>query len=155
MRDQALQSIAPAEVLNGNPLAKSLLALNNAHAQELSWLELERLQHLVFQAFLARRIGNLDAFLLAFDQGADYDSPNFLWFRALSTLCVCGPDRGRINRVQAGLCAQALSRPVRTCGPSWAWACRLRGQHAAAEPGLGYFPRGLGIRRGRNCQRLR
>jgi predicted GNAT superfamily acetyltransferase len=82
MRDQALQSIAPAEVLNGNPLAKSLLALNNAHAQELSWLELERLQHLVFQAFLARRIGNLDAFLLAFDQGADYDSPNFLWFRS-------------------------------------------------------------------------
>jgi len=82
MRDQALQSIAPAEVLNGNPLTKSLLALNNAHAQELSWLEPERLQHLVSQAFLARRIGNLDAFLLAFDQGADYDSPNFLWFRA-------------------------------------------------------------------------
>lgn len=33
------------------------------------------------QAFLARRIGDLDAFLLAFDQNADYDSPNFLWFR--------------------------------------------------------------------------
>src|ERR1700730_4943183 len=82
MRDQALQSIAPAEVLNGNPLAKTLLALNNTHAQELSWLEPERLQHLVFQAFLARRIGNLDAFLLASDQDADYDSPNFLWFRA-------------------------------------------------------------------------
>ena len=30
---------------------------------------------------MARRVGNLDAFL-AFDQGADYDSPNFLWFRA-------------------------------------------------------------------------
>jgi predicted GNAT superfamily acetyltransferase len=82
MRDQALQSIAPADVLNGNPLAKSLLALNNAHAQELSWLEPARLEHMVGQAFLARRIGNLDAFLLAFDQDADYDSPNFLWFRA-------------------------------------------------------------------------
>ncbi len=82
MRDQALQSIAPADVSNGNPLAKSLLALNNAHAQELSWLEPARLEHLVAQAFLARRIGNLDAFLLAFDQDADYDSPNFLWFRA-------------------------------------------------------------------------
>jgi uncharacterized protein len=82
MRDQALQSIAPADVLNGNPLAKSLLALNNAHAQELSWLEPARLEHLLSQAFLARRLGHLDAFLLAFDQGADYDSPNFLWFRA-------------------------------------------------------------------------
>jgi uncharacterized protein len=62
------------------PLAKTLLALNNAHAQELSWLEPERLAHLVEQAFFARRIGNLDAFLLAFDQDAHYDSPNFLWF---------------------------------------------------------------------------
>ena len=33
------------------------------------------------QAFLARRIGHVDAFLLAFDQSADYDTPNFLWFR--------------------------------------------------------------------------
>ena len=32
-------------------------------------------------AFLARRIDELDAFLLAFDQDAAYDSPNFLWFR--------------------------------------------------------------------------
>ncbi|WP_211851121.1 4-hydroxy-tetrahydrodipicolinate synthase [Plastoroseomonas hellenica] len=59
----------------------ALLALNNAHAKELSWLEPARLRHLVEQAFLARRIGAADAFLLAFDQGADYDSPNFLWFR--------------------------------------------------------------------------
>jgi uncharacterized protein len=36
----------------------------------------------VGQAFLARRIGELDAFLLAFDQDAHYDSPNFIWFRA-------------------------------------------------------------------------
>jgi uncharacterized protein len=50
--------------------------------QELSWLEPARLEHMVGQAFLARRIGNLDAFLLAFDQDADYDSANFLWFRA-------------------------------------------------------------------------
>lgn len=59
----------------------ALLALNNAHARELSWLEPARLRHLVEQAFLARRIGDAEAFLLAFDQGADYDSPNFLWFR--------------------------------------------------------------------------
>jgi predicted GNAT superfamily acetyltransferase len=81
IRDQAPQAIAAAEVSRGEPLAKTLLALNNAHAQELSWLEPERLEHMVGQAFLARRIGNLDAYLLAFDQDADYDSPNFLWFR--------------------------------------------------------------------------
>ena len=81
MRDQDLLSLTTSEVTRGQPLAKTLLALNNAHAQELSWLEPARLQHLVSQAFLARRIGDLDAFLLAFDQDADHDSPNFLWFR--------------------------------------------------------------------------
>jgi predicted GNAT superfamily acetyltransferase len=60
----------------------ALLALNNRHAEELSWLEPEELSHLVVQAFYARRIGAVEAFLIAFDQDADYDSPNFLWFRA-------------------------------------------------------------------------
>jgi len=36
---------------------------------------------LVGRAFLACRIGEADALLIAFDQDADYDSPNFLWFR--------------------------------------------------------------------------
>jgi predicted GNAT superfamily acetyltransferase len=57
------------------------LALNNAHAVELSWLEAPRFAELIARAFFARRIGSA-AFLLAFDQNADYDSPNFLWFRA-------------------------------------------------------------------------
>ena len=60
----------------------AVLALNHEHAEELSWLEPGQLSHLVSQAFYARRIGDLEAFLLAFDQGADYDSPNFLWFKA-------------------------------------------------------------------------
>ena len=59
----------------------AVLALNNMHAEELSWLEPAQLSHLVTQAFYARRIGKLEAFLLAFDQDADYDSPNFLWFK--------------------------------------------------------------------------
>lgn len=63
------------------PEGAALLALNNAHAVELSWLEPERLAHLVAQAFLARRVGMADALLLTFDQDAEYDSPNFLWFR--------------------------------------------------------------------------
>jgi predicted GNAT superfamily acetyltransferase len=60
---------------------QALLALNNAHAVELSWLEPARLAHLVGEAFVARRVGVADALLLTFDQAADYDSPNFLWFR--------------------------------------------------------------------------
>lgn len=71
--------------LTANDLAgadgAALLALNNAHAVELSWLEPERLAHLVAEAFVARRVGVADALLLTFDQAADYDSPNFLWFR--------------------------------------------------------------------------
>jgi predicted GNAT superfamily acetyltransferase len=80
MSDPELLSVTPAELSPGHPLAKALLALNNAHAQELSWLEPERLEHLVQEAFLARRIGDLDAFLLALDQDARYDNSNFLWF---------------------------------------------------------------------------
>jgi predicted GNAT superfamily acetyltransferase len=58
-----------------SPLGKALLALSNAYAQELSRLEPDRLAHLVEQAFLARRIGELDTFLLAFDQGPEYFRP--------------------------------------------------------------------------------
>lgn len=60
---------------------EALLTLNNAHALELSWLEPERFARLVGEAFVARRVGRADALLLTFDQDADYDSPNFLWFR--------------------------------------------------------------------------
>jgi predicted GNAT superfamily acetyltransferase len=75
------RSITSADLARDEALAKALLALNNAHARELSWLEPERLEYLVREAFLARRIGHLDAFMLAFDQDARYDSPNFIWFR--------------------------------------------------------------------------
>ncbi len=82
MDDQAIHSVAAADVSQAQPLGRALLALNNAHARELSWLEPARLEYLVDEALLARRIGELDAFLLVFDQDARYDSPNFLWFRA-------------------------------------------------------------------------
>jgi predicted GNAT superfamily acetyltransferase len=81
MNDHALHAVTSDDTARTEPLGQALLALNNAHAQELSWLEPERLEYLVGEAFLARRIGDLDAFLLAFDQGARYDSPNYLWFR--------------------------------------------------------------------------
>jgi predicted GNAT superfamily acetyltransferase len=80
MTDGEVHPVTPADVLRTESRGKALLALNNAHAQELSWLEPERLEHLVKEAFLARRIGDVDAFILAFNQDARYDSPNFLWF---------------------------------------------------------------------------
>ena len=90
-----LLPIAPADL-------PAVLALNNAHAAELSWLKPPRLAHLVGQAFFARRIGELDAFILAFDQAADYDSPNYLWFREryprfvyVDRIAVAGAARGR------------------------------------------------------------
>jgi len=82
MSDQELQPVTVAEASPDTSLGTALLALNNEHARELSWLEPQRLQRLVEQAFLAGRIGTVDAFLLAFDQDARYDSPNFLWFRS-------------------------------------------------------------------------
>jgi predicted GNAT superfamily acetyltransferase len=81
VNDQSIRSVEAAEISPGSALGNKLLALNNSHARELSWLEPERLEHLVREAFYARRIGDLDAFLIAFDQDARYDSPNFLWFR--------------------------------------------------------------------------
>jgi len=97
---------------------EALLALNNAHALKLSWLEAERFRHLLAQAFLARRIGEAEALLLAFDQDADYDSPNFLWFRAryrrfvyVDRIVVAAEARGRghARRLYRDLFAQAGS----------------------------------------------
>ena len=94
--------ISAMDAMASLPLAEALLALNNEHATELSWLTSERLTHLVRQAFFTRRIGLIDAFLLAFDQDADYDSPNFLWFRSrykrfvyVDRIVVAARSRGR------------------------------------------------------------
>ncbi len=69
-----IETIAPAD-------EAVILSLNNRHAEELSWLEAERLSFLLGQAFYARRIGRVEAFIMTFDQDADYDSPNFLWLK--------------------------------------------------------------------------
>jgi hypothetical protein len=80
--DHAVWPVDPSGVSATESSEHDLLALNNTHARELSWLEPERFVHLLREAFLARRIGYADALLLAFDQDADYDSVNFLWFRS-------------------------------------------------------------------------
>jgi uncharacterized protein len=61
--------------------APALLALNNAHALETSELDAARLDHLLGEAFAATAIDRDAALLIAFDQNARYDSPNFIWFQ--------------------------------------------------------------------------
>lgn len=113
----AFVPISAADVAGTEVGANALLALNNAHAVELSWLEPERFRHLIEEAFLAQRIGEADAFLLAFDQDADYDSPNFLWFRSryprfvyVDRIAVAEQARGRghARRLYLDLFEQAL-----------------------------------------------
>jgi len=58
-----------------------LLALNNAHATELSPLTLAEFNQLIRASFSATAFEEGAAFLIAFDETAAYDSPNFLWFR--------------------------------------------------------------------------
>ncbi|MEX0922681.1 MAG: GNAT family N-acetyltransferase [Rhodovibrionaceae bacterium] len=60
----------------------AVLALNAAHVAETSELTLGELEYLVATAFSARGTGGGEAFLLTFDETADYASPNYLWFRA-------------------------------------------------------------------------
>ncbi len=100
-----------------------LLALNNEHAAELSLLDPARLCALIDRAFYARVIGRAEAFLLAFDECADYDSPNFLWFRArygrfvyVDRLAVAGFARGRghARRLYADLMRVAADAGHRT-----------------------------------------
>lgn len=56
-------------------------ALNKVHETELSPLTRDGVAHLMGQAFSAQIAEPEAAFLFAFDETADYDSPNFLWFR--------------------------------------------------------------------------
>lgn len=74
-------TLDPQAFASAPGLRDALLALNNRSAVETSWLEPERFEHLVASAFAGLHVPEAQALLLTFDQSADYDSPNFLWFR--------------------------------------------------------------------------
>ncbi|MGJ5204081.1 GNAT family N-acetyltransferase [Bradyrhizobium sp. HKCCYLR20261] len=74
--------LTSAELTAQPALAATLLVLNNTHAAELSWLTPQAFARLIDQAWRAQRIGTADALLIALDETADYDSPNYRWFRA-------------------------------------------------------------------------
>ena len=59
------------------------LQLNNTESAATSWLEPQSLDVLLAGAFHVGHVAaGADAFLIAFDEGADYDSPNYRWFCA-------------------------------------------------------------------------
>lgn len=59
----------------------ALVALNNAHAKETSWLDDIQMNALIEKACYARGVRPAEAFLLAFDSSAAYGNRNFIWFR--------------------------------------------------------------------------
>lgn len=69
-------SVLRAVTLEDQPV---LLALNNAHAAALSWQSPVQFAALLQQACWARTSGVGDALLIALDQDAAYDNPNFAW----------------------------------------------------------------------------
>ena len=63
-------------------LFRSLLALNNAHAEELSYKTASDLLALFQAASHVRAEAAGLALFVAFDDGCSYDNPNFAWFRS-------------------------------------------------------------------------
>ena len=64
-----------------SPDNETVWALNNAFAAETSYLGAGDWLRLVGQARVAVYVPPADAFVLVLDQAADYDSPNFLWWK--------------------------------------------------------------------------
>ncbi len=62
------------------PQDAALLALNNAHAKETSFLSEDQWRSMIAGAFTAACVGGTSALLIAFDQDAQYANPNFEWF---------------------------------------------------------------------------
>lgn len=76
------QPLSAGSLKQDSELRDKLLALNNASAQELSFLVSDELIELVDEAFACLHGPEAEALLVAFDQDAKYDSPNFRWFQA-------------------------------------------------------------------------
>ncbi len=106
----------PVDALGADDISW-VLALNDAHVAETSPLDGPALAVLLAASFRATGAGRA-AFLLALDEGADYASPNFLWFRARSPrfvyvdrIVVAPQARGRglARRLYADLFARAAA----------------------------------------------
>ena len=105
----------------------AVLRLNATEEVATSYLDLAKLEYLLEQAFYVCSIGRGEAaFLLAFDETADYKNPNFQWFRErlsrfvyIDRVVVAAPRRGQgLGRKLYSDLATAMSisdRRVLTC----------------------------------------
>jgi predicted GNAT superfamily acetyltransferase len=59
----------------------NIVCLNNANARDTSPLDADKLARMIAEARVATLVDPGAAFLLAFDQSANYHSWNFMWFR--------------------------------------------------------------------------
>ncbi|MBN8791789.1 MAG: GNAT family N-acetyltransferase [Stenotrophomonas nitritireducens] len=82
MTDAALADAGGVPRVPAGDDLPALLALNNAHAVELSWQAPDAFARLLDRACFVRCIGAADALLVALDQDARYDNPNFAWLAA-------------------------------------------------------------------------
>ena len=83
-------------------MQSALLDLNNANALETSLLTSATWPNLIREAFSATCLPGPSALLIAFDQDADYHSPNFKWFQGqrprfvyVDRIIVAGTHRGK------------------------------------------------------------
>lgn len=116
-------SIAPIEPAH----FPAVLALNGSVVEKTGPLDAARLAWMLGDAFQAVQIGGGgDAFMLAFAEGAAYDSPNYRWLAAkyprftyVDRIVVAPHTRGRglARRLYEQLIAatQLSGRPVVTC----------------------------------------
>ena len=126
----------------------SMLALNATHEVELSALSPGKLRHLLQEAFAAYRIGDVDAFLIGFDQTANYTGSNFLWFRErferfvyVDRIVVAAKARGQGH---ARRLYEQLFELARQAGHEWI-GCEVNS--TPPNPGSDAFHRALGFSR--------
>jgi predicted GNAT superfamily acetyltransferase len=108
----------------------AILALNDAAVNFTSPMDAARLQHLHAQAAYHCVVdvdGTTAAFLLAFRERADYDSPNYLWFlRSYARFLY-------IDRIVVGQHARGLGLGIQLYEDILAFAVRTRAPLLACE----------------------
>jgi uncharacterized protein len=73
---------APVELSASTTAQRAaVLALNQRYQSEMSSLTQGGLDQLVAASVYARTVGDLDGFLIAFDQSSNYAGENFSWFK--------------------------------------------------------------------------
>ncbi|WDS34826.1 GNAT family N-acetyltransferase [Pseudoxanthomonas sp.] len=97
----------------------ALLALNNLHAAELSWQTPAQFAALLRQACWTRTAGDGEALLVALDQDADYDNPNFAWLKARFARFIYIDRVVVAQSLQGQGVAGALYRELQTQARAW------------------------------------